>query len=120
MVEVSIAAALRNVISRILNAPMRPALSTFADMSVGKRDYAKYLTRQLHDSTICDFTVASNGARRGTARSLKPGAYRRPGAGLRTQDDRWNDGVETSRCQRGEVAFQLAVAVNQCIAEFGD
>ena len=60
------------------------------------------------------------GLTEGAVRSLKPGAYRRPGAGLRTQDDRWNDGVETSRRQRGEVAFQLAVAVNQCVAEFGD
>jgi hypothetical protein len=55
MAEVSIAVAPRNVIGRILSALMRPALSTFADKSVGKRDYANCLTRQLHNSTVLRF-----------------------------------------------------------------
>src|SRR5580698_2530354 len=111
MVEVSIAAALRNVIGRILSVLTRFALSTFADMNVGKRDYAKCLTREPRDWTVFPFYSCE---RRGPSRlSFKPRAYRSPGYRRRTRDDPWNDGVEISSCECGKIAFQLAIALDQ-------
>jgi hypothetical protein len=50
---------------------MQPALSTFADKSVGKRDYAKYLTRNGAIRQYFHFTVANQGAPTHRPRGLR-------------------------------------------------
>jgi hypothetical protein len=46
-------------------------------------------------------------------------AYRCLNIRLGMPDNRWDDGVETSSCQRRKVSFQIAIALDQRADEFG-